>query len=183
MENERTQAEQEIIDQREKAFYARTISTGQPGRFIKLWVGPRDRKEIELALAGQPTFVDCSIGPNINNGTMDGSYYKRKHGWKTVAEYEQWLANAKPKDLVFPCPFCNAKNRHVATTADELATHISTNHSSTPDYENKYRPEEMGVDLGARSKEEIAADEANEESALDKLLGPAKEVETKKKAK
>ena len=175
MNQEMTQAEREIISQKEKSFYARTINVAQPGRFIRLWVGPRDRKEIELALAGQPTFVDCSIGPNINDGSMDGRFYKDKHGWKTRAEYEQWLAGAQPKDLVFPCPFCEESGRHVATSADDLASHISTSHKTTPDYENKYKPEDMGVAL-----EDVGKTEG--ESKLDALLGPAK-VETKKKAK
>lgn len=173
MDNQRTAAEQELIDQREKAFYARTIGTHQPGRFIRLWVGPRDRKEIGLALAGQPTIVDCSIGPNINDGSMDGSFYRNKKGWKTIAEYEQWLANAKPKDLVYPCPFC-ATGKYTATSADDLATHISNEHKTTPDFDNKHNPENMGVPMDGSEK-------TPGESKLDALLGP--KVETKKKAK
>jgi len=163
MENERTAAEQAMITQKEKAFYARTISTNKRSQFVKLWKGPHSRKEIDRALQGSPTLVDCAVGPNINDGSMDGMFYRKKNGWKTVAEYNQWLETAKPRDIVYPCPFCDD---FTGTSKDELATHISTSHKTTPDFEGNYKPEDMGVVLGE--------DKSDGEKNLDELLGPEK---------
>ena len=176
MKDERTAAEQAIISQKEKAFYARTISTAKRSQFVKLWVGPKNRKEIDLALQGSPTLVDCSVGPNINDGSMDGRFYRDKNGWKTIAEYNQWLETAKPRDIVYPCPFCDD---FTGTSKDELATHISKYHSTTPDFEGKYKPEDMGVvfeedhksDGEKKFDEESINPEQRGESVLDEILG------------
>lgn len=119
---------------------ADVISTQLGVEYVTMWRGPRDAAEIEKTLAGSPTLVPCAIGPNLNDG--QGVYgIKQRKGFLTIKEMHEWIAQQKPEEKKFPCPYCpDDENRFEGNSAKALAGHIMAKHKggnvvSTPDFE------------------------------------------------
>jgi hypothetical protein len=138
------------IARKEAEFYDSVIGTGSGNRFVRLWIGPVDAKEIERALAGTPRIVDCAVGPNLNDGSSDGSFYIKHKGFMRIRDMEYYLKEFQPDEPVFPClaEGCD----YVGTSKNDTAAHMKT-HIGTPDYtdskkaklEKELTPKEEGV--------------------------------------
>lgn len=103
---------------------------------VLMWIGPRNKKEIDKALAGNPTIIPCAVGDNINDGRGVQGYRERKR-FMTLEEMHRWQKAQKPEEKKFPCPYCDEFEGNTATA---LVKHIAKIHppdnlKSTPDFD------------------------------------------------
>lgn len=129
----------------EESFYREKINASSRAGRVEMWVGPRNREEIEKALNGAPSTVSVPTGPNINDGT-GASFYSRKKGFKTMAEYDTWMKQQAPAAPILLCPYCPEDTK---TTYDSRAS-LQTHYAKCEGYKAKF-PNKEKVDKAVES--------------------------------
>ena len=136
--------------------------------FGEMWVGPRDAREIENTINGNPSMVPCPVGINLNDGRGVQGFRERK-GFMTVQEMHRWIEDQEPDKQSFPCPYCVDEDGNfgfVGDSANALATHMQTAHKpetiiSTPDFDGAKR-DKIANEIAAAQKRD------DEEAAMRK---------------
>jgi len=136
---------------------------------VPMWIGPKNKKEVDACIDGHPTIIPCAVGDNIQDGT-GVLYYQRTKRFMTMKEMHEWQKAQRPEEARFPCPHCvneDGSFNFVGNSATALINHIADKHPAdnikkTPDYDAA-KARRLGESLKPEVEEGNVAHQTEEE--------------------